>query len=343
MTTGMKNQAHWGLLGHDWAVDLLKQQIIRRATRHAYLFCGSPGVGRRSLALRFSQALNCQQQAAPAEPCLECRTCRQIERMEFPDLTVLQAEQEGGVFRVDWVRAVRQSLWLKPFQSKYRLALLLRFQEANENAANALLKILEEPPEHAILILTADSPEQLPATISSRCEVLRLRPSPIESLEKWLLDRKVGKEDARLLAHISAGRPGAALRWLENEAALEARRKRLDELVALLHATRVQRFAYADKLADPKKRNSEPDDPVHQVLLLWLSFWRDVFMQTSLPTAPLTNVDYSREITSLAGQLSNRQAQRLVSEVELAIDRLGRFINARLLMEVLLLDMPRTA
>ena len=85
---------------------------------------------------------------------------------------------------MEQIRSVRQSLSLKPYQGKYRVALFLRFQEANPNAANALLKTLEEAPAHVILLLTADTAEQLLPTIVSRCEILRLRPLPVEVVEE---------------------------------------------------------------------------------------------------------------------------------------------------------------
>ena len=102
--------------------------------------------------------------------------------MQHPDMSVIQAETEGGILKVEQVREVQRTLNLKPYQSKYRVVLFLRFQEANDNAANALLKSLEEAPAHAILLLTADTPEQLLPTIVSRCEILR--PLSIKPLKR---------------------------------------------------------------------------------------------------------------------------------------------------------------
>src|SRR5512139_884062 len=241
--------ANWNLVGHEWAVEMLKKHVAEGATRHAYLFAGPPGLGRRTLALRFAQALNCQTPVEAGVPCGECRDCRQIAAMQHADLTVIQADAEGGTLKVDQIREARRSLTLKPYQAKYRVALFLRFQEANDNAANALLKTLEEAPSYAVLILTADNPEQLLPTIVSRCEVLRLRPLNIEGIQRALESRGVESGRAKLVAHISGGRFGYALRLLENESLLEKRQERLNDLQSLISASRLEKFAYADKLS----------------------------------------------------------------------------------------------
>lgn len=328
---------NWGLVGHEWAVEMLKEHIRRDSVRHAYLICGPSGVGRRSLALRFAQALNCPNQKSPGEPCGKCKTCQQIERMQYADLSVIQAEKEGGTLKVEQVRAIRQNLVLRPYQGKYRVALFLRFEEANANSGNALLKTLEEAPSQVVLILTAGSPEQLLPTIVSRCEVMRLRPLPVKVVEATLQERGAEKAVASLLAHVSGGRPGYALRLVEDKKALDFRSRRLDELKSLLKSTRRERFVYAERLTDRKK---EAEERFRETLQIWLSFWRDVLLCTSGAATPLINVDRSAEIQALAGRLSLPDATRLVSQAEDAIDKLEKNVNARLLAEVLLLDWP---
>ena len=325
---------NWNLIGHEWAVDMLKKHVVNGTARHAYLFAGPPGLGRRSLALRFAQALNCQTPIEAGIPCGQCRDCKQIESMQYPDLSVVQADSESGTLKVDQIRDARRSLTLKPYVANYRVALFLRFQQTNDNAANALLKTLEEAPSYAVLILTADNPEQLLPTIVSRCEVLRLRPLNIEAVQKELESRGMEVGQAKLIAHISGGRFGYALRLIENDSLLEKRDQRLNDLLSLIAASRVEKFAYADKLAKDK-------ESMRQAILIWLSYWRDVMLRTAQAASPLVNVDRNLEIENLADQIDLSSARRVVSSLENALENMERNVNSRMLAEVLLLDLPK--
>jgi DNA polymerase-3 subunit delta' len=329
---------NWGLLGHEWAVDLLREHIAGGRTRHAYLFTGPQGVGRRTLALRFAQALSCTQPPAPGQPCVACRACTHIAEMQHPDLHVVQAEKEGGILKVEQVRELQSRLSLHPYEARYRIALLLRFEEArggNFAPMNALLKTLEEPNPQVILLLTAESAERLLPTIVSRCEVLRLRTAPLEKLVAglqagWGLEA----ERARLLAHVSGGRPGYALRLSQEPQLLEQRRGWLEDLERLLPAARVERFAWAETAAKDK-------DSLRLVLIEWLSLWRDVLLKSSGAAASISNLDCEAFVQRLAQQIDLQSAHQAACAVEATLNRLDGNVNTRLAAEVLMLDLPR--
>jgi DNA polymerase-3 subunit delta' len=249
-------------------------------------------------------------------------------------LTVVQADSEGGTLKVDQIREARKTLTLKPYQSKYRVALFLRFGEANDNAANALLKTLEEAPSYAVLFLTADNPEQLLPTIVSRCEVLRLRPLRVEEVQKELEKRGLENSRAKLIAHISGGRMGYAIRLIENDSLLEQRDERLNDLLALMPASRVEKFSYADKLSKDK-------DTMRQAILFWLSYWRDVMLRVSQASTPLVNVDRNVEIEDIASRMDLSMSRRVVSRLEDTLEKMDRNVNSRMLAEVMLMDLPR--
>ena len=328
---------HWHILGHQWAVDLLAEHTAQGGLRHAYLFTGPTGVGRRTLALRLAQAVNCLQPPAPGQPCGACSACTRIEKMQHPDLAVIQAEQAGGTLKVEQVRELQRSLSLAPYEAQFRVALLLRFEEAHASAANALLKTLEEPASKVLLLLTAESVESLLPTIVSRCEVLRLRPLPVAEAEVGLQRWGMPAAQARLLAHISGGRPGYALRLHGSPELLEQRQAWLTELSTLLGSSRVERFAYARRAA---KAASDDRAALRSSLQTWSSFWRDVVLLASGSSAPITNLDYAAQVQELAAEQGLDRARLVLERTEHTLSLIDRNIHVRLALETLLLDLP---
>ncbi len=255
--------------------------------------------------------------------------------MEHPDLSILQAETSSGIIKVDQVRDIQRALNLSPYDARYRIGLVLNFENANPNAANALLKTLEEPPSKVILLLTAESAEGLLPTIVSRCEILRLRPLSLRNIQRGLIEKfRIEDNQAQLLAHISGGRPGYAIRLNENPELLETRQQTLDNLDTLLHAPLVDRFAFAQEISSNREE-------LVSALMNWSSLFRDVLLVSSGSTAPLTNIDVQDRIQSYAENFELAKLHQLLNQIEDTIDMLDRYINARLAIEILLLDMPK--
>ncbi len=329
----------WNIIGHDWAVQLLMTHITSRQVRHAYLFTGPDSIGRRTLALRFAQALNCQNAAQPGSACGDCRTCRLIQEGTFPDTHIVEAEEGAAVIKVEQIRALQRELALTPYEAQWRIAILLRFHEAHESAANALLKTLEEPPPRVVILLTARSVESLLPTIVSRCELFNLRAPTREKLERALVERGESEDNARLLAEISSGRPGYAMRVLASPELLDQRTKILDDFVSLLGQNRAMRFAYVEEVTRGKDLQLLRER-VEDVLVSWGSLWRDVLVRTSGAVSATQNPDRVDDIERLASMLNPDQVFHALQKTMESIDAIHRFGNIRMVLETLMLDLP---
>lgn len=127
---------------------------------------------------------------------------------------------------------------------------------------------------------------------------------------------------------------GYAIRLIENDSLLDQRDERLNDLLSLLPASRVEKFSYADKLAKDK-------DAMRQTILFWLSYWRDVMLRTAQAETPLVNVDRNLEIEDIASRMDLSASRRIVSGLEYALNKMDRNVNSRMLAEVLLMDLPK--
>lgn len=339
-----RNAMTWKLIGNAWAEALLRGHMQDGRLRHAYLLTGPRQVGKRTLALRFAQALNCERHAGSGELCdpaqrAPCRACRLTPEERYPDLHVLRPEDGGAGIRVEQIRELQRQLALAPFEGHWRIALLPEFQRASHSAANALLKTLEEPPDQVLLLLTAPAAESLLPTIVSRCELLALRALPMAELSAALHARGLPAEQAALLAGVSGGRPGRALQLTRSAEDLAQREQLLEDLWQLLGDTRSRRFAYVHKALRATEAEGRRQQ-ARELLDTWLSAWRDAVLLAHGEQVPLSNPDQRPRAQWLAKQIPPEQLLQGLRQIDATLGSIDSNVNLRLALETLMLDLP---
>jgi DNA polymerase III subunit delta' len=332
------------VVGHEWAVDLLRESIAHGRVGHAYLFTGPRHVGKTTLAVHFAQALNCDAEKG-ARPCGQCRNCRLIGAGRHPDVRLLVPEESSRgnlALKIEQIRDLQQGLSLASYEARWKVALLTEFESATTGAANAFLKTLEEPPAGVALFLTARDADAVLPTIASRCRIVALRPLPAGQIASALESRwQLPVAQARLLAHLADGRLGWAIQAMADQNLLLERGEQLDQLQEALSGSRVERFDLAEKLA--RKPEMLP-----ALLSTWLSWWRDLALLAwrrgdalAPDTAAITNVDAEGDLVALSRRWERSAILRALKQTQRALWQLEHNANTRLALEYLLLVYPR--
>lgn len=319
----------WSTIGHEWAIEFFRGAIEKQQVAHAYLLTGPVSVGKTHLALELASALNC---AGDDPPCRSCSACRRTAQGTHPDVALV--EPDGDRIKIDQVRGLQRQLALSPHEGPWRVCIIADFQAATVEAANALLKTLEEPPSRVVILLTATDASLLLPTIVSRCQILALRAVPVERIERALVELWQEPEDrARLVARLSAGRVGWAIRAAKDPSVLAHRQRCIDELLSLMQRGKAARIRTAEDLSK--------DGSLAEVISVWQTWWRDVVLVRSGCRELVVNLDYSDALNRFAGHCDLAEAESHVRDTESALQRLDQNVNARLALEVLLLGWPQ--
>jgi len=295
----------------------------------AYVIAGPPGVGKRTLARLFSQALLCPAEPAGRRPCGHCRTCRLVAIGALPDLHIA-----APPLHIDAARGLHAELALAPVEGTHRVAIAPEIELASPGAANSLLKTLEEPPRHAVLLLTTARPGDLLPTIRSRCHWVPLRPLPAATVAEALI--AAGDADAErawLVARLSGGRLGWARRALAEAACLSDRATWLDHLARTLLADRAGRMALAGQLA-------QTGAAVPEGLAVWSGWWRDVLLVHHILDGPVINRDRLADLQAAAKRYRVEDVVHSLRAIEDTLRRLATNANPLLALEVLCLELP---
>jgi DNA polymerase-3 subunit delta' len=334
----------WEVAGQTRAVSLLQRSLESQTVAHAYLFVGPPHVGKATLALELAKALNCE---APEPPCGECPSCRKIAAAKHADVQVIGLLGSGNgtdtkpqaEISIDRIRELQHTASLPPFEGKYKVFIIDGAELLSHEAANCLLKTLEEPAGRVVFILLTSRERLIPATIVSRCQRLELPPMPAAEIETALSrERAVETAKAKLLAGLSRGRLGWAFQAARDDSLLQQRDEKLEKLLSVIDGDGEGRFDCALKLSSQFSQNR---DAVEETLDLWLNWWRDLLLIKAGCPDFITNTDMLPNLSARAESYSLAQVKDFITSIRMAGEQLKQNANPQLVLEVLMLSIPK--
>ena len=277
-------------------------------------------------------------------PCGNCIQCRRIAEGLHADLKVIgvgTGEDEGQSrrdIRIDQIREIESFLNLTAYEGSYKVVILDGAELLNTAAANALLKTLEEPPVNVLLLLLTSNEDALLSTIKSRCRFLYLKPvAKSELADKLVAGYAAAPEMAEQLARLSRGCLGQAVNALQDGQILEQREADLERLEEVCEGGLDARFNYAAELA---ARFNRDRDATRELLYLWLRWWRDLLLIKEGAEQYVHNADRIIPLRLQATRLTTAQVVAFIKRLNLTLEALDRNANARLALEVLMLNLP---
>lgn len=266
---------------------------------HAMIFHGPAGIGKKSFAYAIAKFINCKGERGSIS--CDCPACHKIAHQTYIDLNILKPEGASRTISIEKIRALQDSALITPVEAHRKIVLFFEAERMSLGAANSILKILEEPPRHLVLILTTDNYHNLLPTIRSRCMSLRFSPLPVKELKEWLIKpNRADETSAELAAKLSEGRPGPAL-----EIARGAFQERRGLLLRELEILDKHGFSAIFRVADKINESSKDLRTAFNDLLVW---HRDLLVSRLAPDGAdlLINRDMAERISSTVSQYSVR-------------------------------------
>ena len=302
---------------------------------HAVMLTGQSGLGKELFAARLAQSLLCRNPQTDAMPCGQCRSCQLYAAGNHPDLHHIRPLETGKAIVIDQVRALGEFLYLRPHIAARKVVVLSPAQAMNVNAANSLLKLLEEPPADSHLILVSSQPTKLPATIRSRCANVALRAPCREEALAWLKARPDAPPQAELLLELACGAPLAALALGQGDF-IARRAQWMDDIEAL-----------SGQGADPVGCAARWKTAGAERGLAWLQGWVSDLIKVALDPSPLRlfNPDARARLQALQNRLHLNRLFGFFERVSESRNLLGGPLDEQLVLEDVLIQwtrLPRT-
>ncbi len=347
-----KNFYPESIIGHQRIIKFFQKAITDKNISHAYLFLGSSHIGKATIAKIFAQALQCDLIKTDVKqmeenklfseivdnndvkiPCRKCQSCKLVEKNSHPDTIILDGKEN---IKIEQTRELQHKINLKPLDSIYKICIIEDVERLTLEAANSLLKILEEPPSKSILILTCTTLNHILPTISSRCQIVKFQPVSSLEIEKELTKRGVHKKIAESLCLISCGKPGMAFNLASNPDILKKQLQLINNLGELKNS-----YSKQIKFAQDLIKNFTDNDflQLENIMDFWLGWFRDLLLIKKRCDSLILNITEKEKLKKQAQNYNIDEIRLLILKISQTKEDLRRNVNPKLLIENLIFSL----
>lgn len=320
------------IIGHEQIKEHFQKAIESHKVSHAYILNGEAGMGRKSLANAFTLTLLCEK--GRSEPCMECHACKQVLSGNHPDLIYVTHEKPNSIGVDDIREQINDTIMVRPYSSYYKIYIVDEAEKMTQQAQNALLKTIEEPPSYAIIILLTTNQEAFLPTILSRCVQLKLKPLKDFVVKSYLTESmQVPEADAEVYAAFARGNLGKAISIASSEDF-----KLLHQEV--LHLLKHVKDMDISELLDYIRKLKEDNLDIYECLDFMQLWYRDVLLyKVTKDMNLLIFKDEYKMINELSKNSGYDGLERILESIDKAKARLDANVNMELAMELMLLVM----
>jgi len=332
----------WKIITHKQTMKLLENSFKDSLFSHAYVLSGNRHVGKMTLALDIAASLNC---LSSMQSCGLCQQCKRIFNYNHADVKIIGEDDRDDlnhfnntVISIETIRGIQSESNLKPFEGKYRVYIINGAENLSLAASNALLKLLEEPPQGVVFILLTIDSNLMLSTVLSRCNLIELRPIQHKIIEKYLVNNyNVLPEDALTISKSSKGLLGWAIRAYNDTEIIRERNDRLNIIEKLIFADDINKFDYAKSLSEKFTKNKSV---VYFDISLWIELWRDILYSKSNAHELIVNISRLGSLNNISKLMSYDIIRSFLKSIQESESNLKININPRLVLESLMLSLP---
>ncbi len=314
------------IIGQTTAVRSLENMISQDQVRGSFLFLGPDGVGKRTTGIEFAKAINCGEMK---DGC-RCASCKKIDSGNHPDIFIIEPEGASSSIRIEKIRDIIYQASLKPYEARKRVFMINDAEAMTDEAQNALLKVLEEPPENHILILTASNISGLLSTVLSRCKVLKFYSLAQAEIQGFLQKEGIDEKDSSLFSHMAMGSIGRAMEFIDD--GIITRR---DEVVNNF-------FLRKSALLRESVLKEEGSSDTEKSLYMLLCWYRDLLVSKFTKDAGSSlNIDRALEISSYSSRFTKEKLEKDLLNIITTIDYIRRNVNPKIALFNMAVELKR--